>query len=625
MCGIAGRFSPAGAGADEGLIRRMCGEVRHRGPDDDGFYKDRWLDAGMRRLSIIDVAGGHQPLFNEDRSLVLLFNGEIYNFIELRKELKSRGHLFATHSDGEVILHLFEERKIACLEQLNGMFAFCLWDSRAREGYLVRDRIGIKPLYYTTTPDGLLFASELKAIVDSPDVSTELDEEALLEYLHYLCIPAPRTPFKSIRKLPPATFLRLSADGVGAPTAYWQYPTGEASGRSDAQLRDEFFALVENAVELQLRSDVPVGVFLSGGIDSSLITGLAARKAGQSVLSFSVAYPGNPFNEAPFARRAAEHFGSNLRTVTVGPSEVAALLPRAVWHMDEPHADSAALATLAVSDLAAAHVKVVLSGTGGDEMFAGYSWHLPATPALRALQALPDPVVGTLAGALRTFGVDAEMTRAMQWVRDEDTTFAWPHYQFKPGELDGFFRGGRDSGAAARVFLERLSAVRTAGLNRLLEMDARFYLTDDLLLLLDRMTMASSIEGRVPLLDHRLVEWAFRIPGRLKMDGRTRKALLKRWLRGFLPEELLTRPKWGFGAPVQYWMRGNLDTLCRRLLGARPPSRAHFAWGLTGKALDRRLQTLTPQKRYALLVLELWCRLYLDRADRALSLGELAA
>jgi asparagine synthase (glutamine-hydrolysing) len=624
MCGIAGRFAPAGSRPDEGLIRRMCGVLSHRGPDEEGFYHDRWLSAGMRRLSIIDVAGGHQPLFNEDGSIVLLFNGEIYNFVELRRELMARGHVFRTHSDGEVLVHLYEERQIACLDQLNGMFAFCIWDSRAREGYLVRDRIGIKPVYYTISNGALLFASELKALTEA-GVSVELDEQALLEYLHYLCIPAPRTPFKQIQKLPPASFIRISSDAVSAPTTYWEYPTDESPVRSDRELGDEFFALVESAVELQLRSDVPVGVFLSGGIDSSLITGLAARKAGQTVLSFSVAYPGNPFDEAPFARLAAGHFKSDLRSVTVGPAEVAEMLPRAVWHMDEPHADSAAVATLAVSDLAASHVKVVLSGTGGDELFAGYLWHVPPRPALRALQALPGPVVGTLAGALKTLGVSEETTRAMRWVRDSDTTFAWPHYQFKPGELDGFFGRGPEDDGATCVFMDRLASVRTAGLNRLLEMDARFYLTNDLLLLLDKMTMASSIEGRVPLLDHRLVEWAFRIPGHLKMDGRSRKALLKRWLRGFLPDELLARPKWGFGAPIHYWMRGELDALGRSLLRTRPPSRAHFAWGLTGDALDRRLQALSAQKRYALLVLELWCRLYLDRADRALSLGELAA
>jgi asparagine synthase (glutamine-hydrolysing) len=294
--------------------------------------------------------------------------------------------------------------------------------------------------------------------------------------------------------------------------------------------------------------------------------------------------------------------------------------------MDEPHADSAAVATLAVSDLAARHVKVVLSGTGGDELFGGYSWHLPASPALRVLQALPHAAVAALSRAAGAAGVSQETARAMRWVSDAERTFAWPHYQFKPGELDGFLgRDGASPFAAEQVFLERFREIGGNGLNRMLRMDARFYLTDDLLLLLDKMTMASSIEGRVPLLDHRLVEWALRVPGALKIQKRVRKALLKRWLRGVLPDELLDRPKWGFGAPVAYWMRGAIDALCLRMLETRPVERAHFVWGLRGPALERTLGLLGAQKRYALLVLELWCRLYLDRADRARSLDELAA
>ncbi len=625
MCGIAGRFSPRTTTAGAAVARRMCGALRHRGPDDDGYYEDQWLDAGMRRLSIIDVAGGHQPLFNEDGSVVLLLNGEIYNFIELRRELAARGHRFKTGSDAETVLHLYEEDGIGCVDRLNGMFAFCLWDSRKREGFLVRDRIGIKPLYYTRQTGELLFSSELKALLEVPGVSRELDEQAIFEYLHYLCIPAPRTPFRDTWKLPPASYLRFTPDRLDEPVSYWSFPEDERAPASDDILAEEFMALAESAVELQLRSDVPVGVFLSGGIDSSLVTALAARKMGQRVLSFSVAYPGNPFNEGPYASLAAASFSSDLHTTTVGPREVEAMLPSVVWHMDEPHADSAAVATLAVSQLAARHVKVVLSGTGGDELFGGYSWHLPASPALRILQALPHGAVDFLSRAACAAGVSPETGNAMRWVRDAERTFAWPHYQFKPGEIEGFLGGSASPRPAERVFLDRFREIGGNGLNRMLRMDAAFYLTDDLLLLLDKMTMAASIEGRVPLLDHRLVEWALRVPGSLKIQKRVRKALLKRWLRGVVPDALLDRPKWGFGAPVATWMQGPIDALCFRMLDTRPADRARFVWGLRGPALERTLARLGAQKRYALLVLELWCRLYLDRADRARSLDELAA
>src|SRR2546425_7060877 len=370
MCGIAGVYDPAGR-TDIGMVRRMCNAMVHRGPDDAGEHVEPRLAMGMRRLSIIDLTGSRQPLYNEDKTLALVFNGEIYNYRELRHDLLKRGHEFRTQGDSEVIIHLYEEKGAALVDDLNGMFAFCLWDILHGAGFLARDRLGIKPLYYKTDGRQLVFASEIKAL-RTVVVPVELDPASVHAYLRFMYVPAPRTPFKDIRKLPPGSYLRFGAEGVEAPKTYWRPVASDGLGSWE---KEEFLSLVDDAVTLQLRSDVPVGIFLSGGIDSSLVTRLATRRMGQDVLAFTVDYVGAADPEADEAAQMAALCGCNHHVEKVGVSEVIRLLPRLLWHMDEPHGDSALVGTYAVSAAAAGQLKVVLNGTRGDELFGGYPWY----------------------------------------------------------------------------------------------------------------------------------------------------------------------------------------------------------------------------------------------------------
>ncbi|HRY28758.1 MAG TPA: asparagine synthase (glutamine-hydrolyzing) [Elusimicrobiota bacterium] len=612
MCGIAGIFHKEGDGADRNAVRAMCRALTHRGPDDEGFFDSPGLSLGMRRLSIIDLKGGRQPLFNEDGSLVLVFNGEVYNYIELRRELLSRGHTFATQSDGEVILHLFEEKGLDALQELNGMYAFCLWDVRKKEGYLVRDRLGIKPLYYHVTPESrrLCFASEIKALLHAP-VEKEVDMEELFRYLAYMYIPGCGTPFKNVRKLQAGSFLRFGAEGIGAPRRYWTMPAGDPV-EDEGRLKEEFFSLLESSIELQSRSDVPVGVFLSGGLDSSLITAYFSKKTKSRVLSFNVKYEGAPFDESRYAELVAEKFGCEHKSVNVTPDDMLKELPRLVWHMDEPHADHAMVAAYKVSELAAKDVKVVLNGTGGDELLGGYPRYRPNAWPLAAWHKSPEFLRTLAVGMAERIPFGGDFVKKARFNGTPDDTYVWRLRQFKPYHLERFCADRPVAYTRDARVREWLDRAPTGDLNRYLYLDANFYMVDDLLLLLDKMTMAASIEGRVPLLDHRLVEWAFKMSGRWKVRGGETKLAAKRWLRGILPEEILWRPKLGFGAPMREWMKDKLFPKAAGLVAARPPARENLFWGLRGEALRERMRRLNFQQNYALLALEVWFRLYID-------------
>lgn len=598
----------------------MCDAIVHRGPDDSGVHVEPRLAMGTRRLSIIDIAGAQQPLYNEDKTLVLVFNGEIYNYRELRQGLLERGHRFRTQGDGEVILHLYEEKGTALLDDLNGMFAFCLWDAAQEEGILARDRLGIKPLYYWAEGRRLAFASEIKALREAVR-ATEVDRAAIHAYLRFMYIPAPLTPFRDVRKLLPASYLRFSVNGLDGPKTYW-HPLTSSGGESVD--RDQFLQLVDDAVELQLRSDVPVGIFLSGGIDSSLVTRLATRKMGQRILAFTVDYVGASESETDNAARVAALCGCDHRVVPVDAAEVSRCLPRLLWQMDEPHGDSALVGTYAVSATAAREVKVVLNGTGGDELFGGYPWHyLPEPMPLRVLRALPTPVRSLVPAVLRKGGL-AHLENLAEWCDGPLGLFLWRHFQFKPWETQGFFLDGCEGPAPERLLLTVLESAHGDPVTRMLLADLMFYLTDDLLLVLDKMTMVASLEGRVPFLDHRVVELAFRIPGTAKLAAGRGKELLRQWLRDLLPDGVLTRGKVGFGAPVDSWMREGLLELTRRILSTRPASRYGLFWGLQGPELRDRLRNLTPQRIFLLLCLEVWARVALDGVDPQVDLGMMA-
>lgn len=597
----------------------MCEALVHRGPDDFGEYVEPHLAMGMRRLSIIDIAGGRQPVFNEEKTLALVFNGEIYNYLELRRELSDRGHRFSTQGDAEVILHLYEEKGLALLNDLNGMFAFCLWDIVRGEGVLVRDRLGIKPLYYRMDGRRLVFASEIKALRQAGG-RFDLDPSAVHAYLRFMYVPGPATPFDGVKKLPPGSCLRFSPKGIEEPARYWTpYVDG---GRHWS--REEFLALTDDAVRLQLRSDVPVGIFLSGGIDSSLVTRLATGKLGQHVQAFTVDYRGAADPETGEAASIAAFFGCDHHVVRVGVEDVIRRLPLLLWHMDEPHGDSALVGTYAVSLAAAREVKVVLNGTGGDELFGGYPWYdLRAPLPLHLIQRLPDAGRRLAAGMLRSLRYEGR-AELIEWADQPFGLFLWKHFQFKPWETRNFIAGDARPHAPERLLADALNGAPGDPISRMLLADLKFYLTDDLLLLLDKMTMAVSLEGRVPLLDHRLVEWAFRIPGAAKLSGGQGKDLLRGWLKDLVPDAVLSRQKAGFGAPVDAWMRERLFGIAWRLLSRRPSSRQDLFWGLRGDGLRARLATLTPQRVFLLLCLEVWARVTLDGVDPRMDLAAMA-
>jgi asparagine synthase (glutamine-hydrolysing) len=567
---------------------------------------------GQARLSIIDLAGGHQPLSNETGTVWITLNGEIYNYRELRDELIRRGHHFKTATDTEVIVHLYEERGIACLHELNGMFAFALWDADRRTLFLARDRLGIKPLYYQVTARRLAFASELKALLTIPGVAREVDREAVAEYLVMGYVHEPRTPFVNIRKLRAASYVEWR-EGHVREERYWQVPTVSHLDTPIPTLVDELLYLLEDATRLQMRADVPVGVFASGGLDSSAIMWAAARQ-GVSVQAFVCEFDYLKA-DTPYARMAAAATGARLEERHLGAASAWKLLPRLVWHLDEPLADPAIVPCYLIAREARDTVKVILNGTGGDELFGGYPRYnvrgvLPFVAAQRVGAAL-----GRLSGGSSTLGrAAAALDYRERYLRR--ITFLWE------GDVRRALGLGSDLPVTDRIRSLFGAAQRLDTTGSMMYVDLHEYLPGDLFMLLDKMTMAASLEARVPLLDHRLVEFAARIPGHIKMRGGQLKWLLREALRGRLPDELLDRPKQGFGPPVTAWLGGDAGEAATRFLTERAsrscalvPEAAVRRW-LTPSALRRRRATVL----WALLVLELWSLIFvegetLDSAD----------
>lgn len=619
MCGISGIFTLKPKGDEGDIVKMMNQCLAHRGPDDEGVYIGKNMFMGMRRLSIIDLEGGHQPLFNEDKSLVLILNGEIYNYIELREGLIKKGHIFQTDSDAEVVLHLYEEKGIQALDDLNGMFAFCLWDEKKGEGFIVRDRLGIKPLYYWCDQRSIIFASELKALLNClPHLG--INKKAIIAYLQYMYIPAPMTPFLNVQKLLPASYIRFSLEGIDSPEYYWFIPMKEDKNILNDQLKSDFYKLMEDAISLQLRSDVPIGIFLSGGIDSSLVTAFAVRKMGANVFTFNVEYEGAIIKEMEYAQLIADIFNCNHHTVKVNTEDVIHLLPEIIWHMDEPIADSAVVGTYMVSEAASKYVKVVLNGTGGDELFAGYSTYLDSKQwQVKLLRLFPSIIFGFLSCINKNLFNNKFLSKII-YCNSRRDFFNLAHIQFISSEWNDFFADKKDFYNPDELLLKYYDNACSDDINKMLYTDLKFYMTDDLLLLLDKMTMANSIEGRVPILDQNLVEWAFEIDGKLKIHKNELKYLLKDWLKELLPERILFRSKMGFGAPVEYWMKNGLLEECIRIIDTRPESRDNFYWGLRGNSLRKKILSLNAQQCFALLALELWFRIYIDNADKNLSL-----
>jgi len=624
MCGIHGIYQLDGAPADASLLPRMGRVTVHRGPDDEGGYADGRCAIGMRRLSIIDLAGGHQPIVRPDRSLAVVCNGEIYNYRELRRELEALGQTFQTHSDSEVLLAGYAQWGEDVLDRLNGMYGFALWDARRQTLLVGRDRLGIKPIYWLDDGRRVAFAAEAKALLELPGVRPSIDPQALQAYLELGYVPAPLSIFAGIRKLPIGGLLRIAPGGVTI-SQRWRPPVEVDESVPEAEWARLVRARIEESVRMQMVSDVPIGAFLSGGIDSSAVLAFMSKYSDAPVKTYSIGFDGGAaeryYNELDSARQVAEMFGTDHHEILVRP-DVVGLLPRLLWHMDEPIADSAFVTTYLVAEFARRDVKVILSGVGGDELFGGYRRYL-GEHYLRYLEWLPDTAKRGAAWLADKLPADRHSRflnysrLAKNFIGSAQLPFAERYRAyvgvFRPDEAAGLIAGS----AAPRhdALGEAFAAGGTDALARMFAADALTQLPDDLLLLTDKMTMAASLECRVPLLDHELVELAARIPGRIKVAGGELKAVMKRALKDVLPAEILNRSKRGFGAPMGAWLKGALAPLLASALSRQSIERrgllrhepvaalieAHHASRIDGT--DRLL---------ALLNLEVWCRIYLD-------------
>ncbi|HEU5104945.1 MAG TPA: asparagine synthase (glutamine-hydrolyzing) [Solirubrobacterales bacterium] len=571
MCGICGVVAAERErGPDREAVARMSGRLVHRGPDDEGMFCEGPAALAARRLSIIDLAHGHQPIENEDGSAVVVQNGEIYNYRELKRELEGKGHRFATDCDTEVLVHLWEEEGERFVERLRGMFAIALWDKRRQRLLLARDRFGIKPLYYRVKDGGLSFASELKAMLEQPGFSREIDPRALSAYLAFNSIPAPLTIFAEARKLPPGHLLVWE----GGEVELRQYARpgavsdGERGG-SEEELAAELREVLDDSVRAHLVADVPVGVLLSGGVDSGGLAALASEHAGEPVRTFSIGFEEAGFNELSRARLVAERYGTDHHELIVRPDAVE-LLPKLVEAFDEPFGDSSALPTHLVSELAAGHVKVALSGEGGDELFGGYYTYVADLLARRVgrLAPLARPLAEALPSRTDRVGFDY---KAKRFARAAALPPLERHHAWK----EIFSAGQRAELAGASgwdpvdVYRERYA--ETAGadpLARMQDVDLGIYLVDDLLVKTDRASMAHSLETRVPFLDPKVAEFAFSLPRRMKVRGFAKKRLLRKALDPLLPREITHGRKQGFSIPIAAWLRGPLEPFAREVLSA---------------------------------------------------------
>jgi len=639
MCGIYGQLALRGSRPDPAAVRLMGGAIVHRGPDDDHLYAVGPVAMGLRRLSIIDLEGGRQPLFNEDRSVAVVCNGEIYNFRELRRRLAEAGHRFRTGSDAEVLVHLYEEHGDDFVDHLEGMFGFALWDARRRRMLLGRDRLGIKPVYYALRNGQLLFASEAKAVLAHPSVSAALDPRALPQFLSLGYVPNPYTLFEGIRLLPPG-HLAVVEDGALSERAWWRLRLDVDRERSEADWIERLRATLAEAVEAQMVADVPIAAFLSGGIDSSTIVAYMSRLHDAPVNTYAIGYSGSSgadlYNELDYARRVAEEFATEHHEIIVQP-DVVGLLPRLVWHMDAPISDSALITSSLVSEFAARDVKVILSGVGGDELFGGYDRYL-MSHYVRLVRCIPGPLRrGLLEPLARRLPVDrhSRVLNLFRYARTLVTLAGRSRTEryhdlmqmFPSEDLGRLLRDPTLSEPDALLRILEASADMSE-LDAFFVADLSTQMVDDLLLLTDKMSMAHSLECRVPLLDERLVELARTLPARMRVRGDRTRYLIKKALRGVLPDEILDRRKRGFGAPVGAWLKAELEPLVGHLLsGARIRERGLFE--------PDAIETLVREHRenradhtdhlFALITLEIWQQLFIDGRGQADLADELTA
>jgi len=619
MCGIAGIYNfRSGRPVAPSELRAMGSSMAHRGPDDEGYYEEGPLGLAHKRLTILDTSRrGRQPMFTEDGQLAITFNGEVYNFLELRAELEAAGHTFQTATDTEVLLRLYQVEGEDMLDKLNGMFAFAIWDRRSKRLFIARDRLGIKPLYFTVGAEGLAFASEIKALLAIAPGKPKVNLEMLDAYMSVGYVPTERTLFQGIEKLQPGWCMTVDRDGPRG-RQYWDLKP-ETEEMSEDECVRRSLGLLRDSVRLQLRSDVPLGVFLSGGVDSSAVVALMHEMGIRDIRTFTVAYDFGPeYDETRYARQVAEKFGTIHREVFVTPQEFRDFIPSLVWHMDEPVTESAAISLFFVSKLAREDVTVVLSGEGSDEVFGGYPIYkymhaleryrlLP--PALR--QKLINPLLNRLGGKWGKYTdlSDQPLAKRYTGVSFYDTPVKDALYR---PEIKSLFNGSAMPGLVGRYY------DRTEGLDPLLRMmylDVKSWLPDDLLIKADKMTMATSVELRVPFLDHRLVELGGRIPPRLRIKGWETKYILKKALEPYLPKEILYRGKMGFPTPLAMMFKSELRGYVEEVLGSdRFADRGYFRPEAVRSMLREHAAGERDHHRvlWQLLVLEEWHRKLID-------------
>jgi asparagine synthase (glutamine-hydrolysing) len=624
MCGICGIFEQSGNPIDQDLLGRMTSIIRHRGPDGEGRFVDGGVGLGHRRLSIIDVEGGGQPIGNEDGSLQIVFNGEIYNFVELRKELVGTGHKFKTRSDTEVILHAYEQWGKECVRRFNGMFAFALWDSKRKEVFLARDHLGIKPLYYVSVGSRVLFASEIKALLEDPDYHREIDVEALGELFTFRYVPSPKTLFKGIRKLPPGHRMKLSQGGIEMER-FWDWVPCLREKFDEQALIEEYQSLLEDAVRLQLRSDVPLGLFLSSGIDSGGLLAIMSNYSSGPVQAFTIGFEdGEKTNEVEDARHLARMFGADHHFMMLRPEDYLKYYENYLWDLEEPVGNETAAAFYFVSKITSQKVKVALAGQGADEPWAGYDRYLGAKLSTY-YSRLPSVLTRSIAPLMaRIPGRFERLKRGAVSLNEQDmlTRFTKIYSFFSAEMKQKLFKGVlkehvNGDGYRSKEALRRLQAdvQHLDPVTQMLYIDTRANLPDDLLMVGDKTSMANSLESRVPYLDYRLVEFIESLPPGLKLNGLTGKYLHKKALEKWLPKDLIYRKKKGFANPVENWFRTRMRSFVEEyLLSPDSASAQYFDQQYIRHMLetDREGKDQLRRHIYLLLSFEMWHRTFIN-------------
>jgi len=631
MCGINGiAFSSRSRRTvDTAVLKRMRDVITHRGPDDEGIFIDGVVGLGHRRLSIVDVAAGHQPMTNEDGTLHITYNGEIYNHADFRIELEAKGHVYKTHCDTETILHLYEEHGENCVDYLRGMFAFAIWNQRKKELFIARDRLGVKPLYYVHTNDGsLYFGSEIKTLLEARAIKPEINFEALPDYLANHATSGEETLFRGVKRLLPGHTL-VWRDGQVETKRYWDVSFAKASdtSRRDQDYIDEWADLFRTSVRLRLMADVPLGMFLSGGIDSSAIAAVMSTMVSEPIKTFSVAFKEREANELEYARLIAESYQTNHHEVVVSPEDFFTALPKLVWHEDEPLAHPSSVALYFVSQLASKHVKVVLTGEGSDELLAGYARYRKTIYNLalgaRYHGAMPAGIRNAIRNRIDDLPVNSKVRQKLLrtflslqpdvesiyfdnfavFSRSMQNELLTPETRARTGALDPY--------AGVCSLLEKTDA--QSPLDRLLYADIKTYL-HELLMKQDQMSMAASVESRVPFLDHKLVEFTSGLPERMKLRGWTTKYVLRKAMKGVLPEAILSRPKMGFPVPIGKWFRGPYRSIINEyVLSERALSRGIFERDFVRAVVNRHDAGEDHSERlWALVNFEMWQRQFID-------------